>query len=809
MSARTRQAAVKSSKAANKETKATGAWPQAWNAWGAAPAPMAQAWEYWTDACQRQILFWDVLRKRGNVALEHGEKGQPPVLAFDYEMVMDGRELERPVNYALVRILPEPGTAIDSVKRPMVIVDPRAGHGPGIGGSKADSQVGEAMRAGHTCYFVTFFPDPMPGQTIRDVGAAEAQFLQKVMELHPDTEGKPCVIGNCQAGWAVAMLSAAEPEVTGPIFLAGAPLSYWAGVEGKNPMRYLGGLLGGAWMSSLANDLGNGIFDGAYLVQNFENLNPANTLWKKQYNLYAKVDTEAQRFLDFEKWWGGLFLMNAEEMHFIVDNLFVGNKLHAGEIILSDGQRIDLRNIRAPIVVFASWGDNITPPQQALHWIADLYESVDEIRANEQVIVYALHETIGHLGIFVSGKVAKKEHAANVENIDIVDVLPPGLYEAILEEKRPDDPNAHLIAGDYIVRYEERTIEDILALGSGGEEDVRRFETVSRVSEINEGLYRTFLAPWVKMWSNDATAEALRNMQPLRAQNFFLSDKNPAMRTLEPLAEAVRQNRRPAAPDNPFVAWQEMVSNQIVQSLDLYRDARDSFNEAMFQAVYDSPLVQALAGLRTAAAEAPQPRVRDTAREALIEKKFAAIKERVAQGGFNEGLIRILAYTGLEDSRFDARGFRMLEAIHSEYSEVTDISFRGFQELVKDQCYMVMLDEERSLATLPKLLPSQKARRQALELAFRVATAARPLGPSREERYQEVRKVLGVEQAPAPEPVEPEHAARRAKLREAVVPGVAAEEVEELAEKLSATPAPKAPRKPAPRAKRPSRRKSA
>ena len=69
-------------------------------------------------------------------------------------------------------------------------------------------------------------------------------------------------------------------------------MSYWAGVRGKNPMRYSGGLLGGSWLTALAGDLGGGKFDGAWLVQNFENLNPANTLWTKQYNLYAKVDTE-------------------------------------------------------------------------------------------------------------------------------------------------------------------------------------------------------------------------------------------------------------------------------------------------------------------------------------------------------------------------------------------------------------------------------------------------------------------------------------------------------------------------------------
>jgi hypothetical protein len=42
---------------------------------------------------------------------------------------------------------------------------------------------------------------------------------------------------------------------------------------------------------------------------------------------------------------------------------------------------VDLRNIRTPIVVFCSMGDNVTPPQQALDWILDVYDDVDEIRA--------------------------------------------------------------------------------------------------------------------------------------------------------------------------------------------------------------------------------------------------------------------------------------------------------------------------------------------------------------------------------------------------------------------------------------------
>ena len=198
-------------------------------------------------------------------------------------------------------------------------------------------------------------------------------------------------------------------------------------------------LLGGSWLTAFASDLGTGKFDGAWLVQNFENQNPANTLWTKQYNLYSKIDTEAPRYLGFERWWGGHVNLNAEEIQFIVDELFIGNNLAAGKIQTSEGLAIDLRNIRSPIVVFCSEGDNVTPPQQALGWILDLYQDVDEIRAYGQTIIYTIHDKIGHLGIFVSGGVARKQHDEFSSNIDLIDTLPPGLYEAIFEAKTDRD----------------------------------------------------------------------------------------------------------------------------------------------------------------------------------------------------------------------------------------------------------------------------------------------------------------------------------------------------------------------------------
>ena len=233
---------------------------------------LTHAAEYLIDFAQRTVLYLDAMRQRENDRLERAGQVAPHVLTFEFKLILDGRSLPRPVNYALVEIVAPEGVEIDRRRRPFVIVDPRAGHGPGIGGFKADSEIGVALRAGHPCYFVGFLTEPVPGQTIEDVAAAEAMFLERVIALNTEAEGRPAVIGNCQAGWAVMILAAIRPELFGPIIVAGSPMSYWAGVRGANPMRYSGGLLGGSWLTAFASDLGNGTFDGAWLVQNFESL---------------------------------------------------------------------------------------------------------------------------------------------------------------------------------------------------------------------------------------------------------------------------------------------------------------------------------------------------------------------------------------------------------------------------------------------------------------------------------------------------------------------------------------------------------
>jgi pimeloyl-ACP methyl ester carboxylesterase len=715
----------------------------------ARPAAITDVWTQWSryavDFTQRSVLFWDTLRQRGNNFIEHNREGLPPVLSFEYEMVSDGRHFAQPVNYALVAITPPAGVTVYPTRRPYVIIDPRAGHGPGIGGFKDDSQVGVALAAGHPVYFLIFFRDPQPGQTLLDVCEAEKQFVRTVRQRHPDSP-KPAIVGNCQGGWAAMMLAAADPDDTGPVVINGAPMSYWGGAwhegEGDNPMRYAGGLLGGTWLSSLMADRGNGIFDGAHLVENFENLNPANTLWDKYYHVFANADTEPPRFLEFERWWGGFYLMNREEIEWITTNLFVGNKLWSGEVKENAGAAFDLRQIKSPIILFASMGDNITPPQQAFNWVADIYGSTEEIKARGQVIVGLLHQTIGHLGIFVSGKVAKKEHAQIVSVMKSVETLPPGLYGMAINERKG-------AAGkpEYDVEFHEHRLEDIVArLNRLQRADERPFEAVAAVSEFNQRAYELFLRPVVKATSNELTAKLRRQFHPLRVQRWAISDLNPWCAWLGPAAQAVKAQRQALPADDPLRKAEKLNAELFSAALDYKRALRDAVSEAAFFTTYANMFQLYLAEQhdaaedQRAAALPADPRERPFVKEALA---------RIAQGGYTEAFARVAYLLGRRGEPLPLSRVTMRQELAKEYANlVPDLPLDQWRRIRGEQEIIVKFELEKAIETLPQLLDEEE-RLRLLTLMERVVSDKRVLEtkptPEQLAMLERIRKVLGTE----------------------------------------------------------------
>ena len=704
----------------------------------ASSANFVTAWpEYMVDAFQRNVLFLDLLRQRGNEEIEITSRPMSTVLRFDYEALMSGLSLGRPINYALYRIMPLPGVAIDPRKRPVVVVDPRAGQGPGIGGFKTESEIGDALRAGHPVYFIGFGATPAPGQQFLDVVEGQVKFFERVVELHPDAP-RPFAIGNCQAGYQTLMVAMLRPDLFGPCLVVGSPMSYWQGVHGKYPMRYSGGLLGGSWLTAMTSDLGNGKFDGTWLVLNFDSLGPANWLWGKQYQVYTNIDTGGARYLEFEKWWGDFIQLNGNELQFLVDNLFIGDKLTRNQLQSHDGVTFDVRNITSPIIVLTSSGDNISPPPQALGWILDLYRDVEDICATDRTIVYSLNHKIGHLALFVSTKVGAKQDEEFVQLMDVIDCLAPGLYEMVISPRPTDVPPGGFVTGDWTARFEARSLDDIRALGRNSPEDDRAFAAVARVSELNLSTYRTFLQPLVRALANQPAADLAQALNPLRLSYTIFADSNPWMNGAKKLAVNAAATRKPAGSDNPFLKLQSQVSDQIIATLDAYRVVRDQWAEQMFFGFYGSPCVQALLGLSAGSEVRPFPGVSPeklAARRALADARAAKLQT----GGFDEALTRAVLYVIAADRMLDQR---CALALNIARQQLMHLSLAEFKVVVRDQAFLLQLERERAVEALASLVPEADARMELLKQVHAISDTGAPPSAAERDRLSRLSQLL-------------------------------------------------------------------
>lgn len=692
---------------------------------------MGELREYTTDRVQRAILMADCLRERGDNFFAHEAAGCPPVLVYDYEIAVDGRQLPHPCNYMLLKITPPDGVEVFDWKRPYVIIDPRAGHGAGIGGFKADSQVGVALKGGHPVYFAAFWRNPEPGQTLADVTRAEAAFVRHVQEKHPDAP-KPVVIGNCQGGWATLVLGASNPDITGPLVLNGAPVETWSGDVGSNPMRYNAGLLGGQVQPMFWSDYGDGVFDGAWLVLNFEMLNPGRTWFRKYYDVFEKVDTERGRFLEFEKWWSGFFLLNEAEIVWIVRELFVGNKLARNEARLEHGRILDIKQIRSPIIVFASHGDNITPVKQAVNWIMDAYADETEIKIRGQRIVYMVHDSIGHLGIFVSSSIAKREHQEVASTLKTIEALAPGLYEMTIEDETQDDGEKH-----FTVSFSERRLSDLPGYGDGRQDEVP-FGAVERLSELQGEIYDIALRPFVQASVTKASAELGRQFHPLRLQRALASSRNPLLAQLPAAAETTAQNRQPAGQDNPFALAEKLVADAIEQSFDIVRDVRDAWYEMLFFGIYATPQ------MRWFGRNFNFERTHKSKEELIGLPEVQSALLHVSSGGFVEAVIRMLILLA------DARGAVRRDRLERSARVLTkDEPFRSLKtarraQIIHEQSLIVEYAGAAAIESLPDLLRTPEERRRAAEVVQFVPGGLSDMEPRTLAMLQRFREVLGL-----------------------------------------------------------------
>jgi len=274
-------------------------------------------------------------------------------------------------------------------------------------------------------------------------------------------------------------------------------------------------------------------------------------------------------------------------------------------------------------------------------------------------------------------------------------------------------------------------------------ENDRKFAAVNHISRINLGLYRQFVQPWVRTWTTPESARWLQSVHPLRLSYEHWSSRNPMALTVAEYAQKILAARQPVAADNPFLQWQQAYSDTVISALDHWRKRRDNAYEQIFNVVYGSPWVQAMAGL--SADDCPPRTHPGVSPEHLtfVAEEIERLRAGIYQGGLLEASIRALFYVSRFRGEADERRFNLAASLQQP-DYLVHLDMASFRQLVRRQANLMRLDLDAATAAIPRLLADSAANeiRDQARLLEQMLTATEALLPEEEASLAQMLKVF-------------------------------------------------------------------
>ena len=718
---------------------------------------------YATDMQQRLALTLEVLSERAEQDIEHEKAGTPPVLIYDHEVALDGRTLPRPTNKVLLKILPPDGIEVKDWKRPYMIVDPRAGHGAGIGGFKTDSQVGVALRDGHPVYFVVFRPHPEPGQTLADVMRAEAAFVAEIRAPPPrraeaDRRRQlPGRLGEPASSPPPIPTSRAARGQRRAGRLLVRPARRKSHALQRRPARRRAA-------GALCSPISATASSTAPISSRISRCSIPGATFSASTTISSPRRSAPGELPRVREMVGRLpFHERGRRSTGSSRTCSSATGSRAARRTSSTAARSISRRSARRSSCSPSWGDNITPPQQALNWIVDTYADEHEIKIRGQRIIYMVHDKVGHLGIFVSSSVAKKEHAEVTSTMKTIEALSPGLYEMTIDRQDRRGRRRALPRqlprtqdGRHPRHRRERPLGR--ARFRGGRALLRSSERISTKSGAR---------PLVQAWVTPEVADLLRKMHPGRVSRALFGDVNPLTKNVRERAAQAAAERKPADPNNPFLHLEKLWADGVVNTLDAMRDFRDAVYEMTFLGVYGSPtMLQARREIRLRAhAQGSE----DAALPARSAVGAAQCRPRRVRGG---GDPHADPDGGIPLQPSGATGSSARPRCSATTSPSPRSGPRSARASSTSRRSSSSSSRKLAFKTLPDLLPEREDRKRAVEVVEYIAGSIEEMEPATIQLLQRFHSSLGLPgmalPAPRQDPLKQSETAARDEFGEAM-----------------------------------------
>ena len=286
----------------------------------------------------------------------------------------------------------------------------------------------------------------------------------------------------------------------------------------------------------------------------------------------------------------------------------------------------------------------------------------------------------------------------------MIDTLPPGLYEAVIEPRPEGTVDSD--HGEWIMRCEARTLDDIRALGGNDAADERRFAAVDRRVAGQSRPVPNFRAA-LRAGASPIrqTAEMMRQMHPLRLQYEIFSNANPDDGAdFSAGRSGARKPPRTAAPDNPFIKLQENMSRQIDDGA--RRAGATPRGHSLRRRFWPFTARRRCRPHWALTRRPTQPQrkaAKSALHQALKDKRIAELRSKIAVGGLREAThSRSPLSPAWRADAVDERGFEVVRRMRKAHA---DIPLSAFKATVREQFYMLLIDQEAALAAIPGMLP--------------------------------------------------------------------------------------------------------